>query len=425
MENFNQEQTSNVIKFKAKSLISTTFPVALNQVMLAKSLLEAKSFNLLLQKNIEFEKLAEVTLQQKQMRDRARTYLDQRLPHVLALLTDITGFHNTFEAYYQDLADYINKLDNEDEDEKKSLAADIKDMLREITKVINEKKQQAEKLVAALQNDNEKNSALTQSINRTKELAKQLYVGDKTEITALEKHIKETLKNIELCNNQIANGALDSVKNFLKIASSFIANYVLDDKNDKKPEPNPDEKTKGSSSIAELVPIVENNLQLFADNKPVSSLYGEELHKYIAHYRSALEKLQHHNNEAAIFSVLKQQWFAFSKALDVLAKSIDYLAKGWQEVEQNFTTFKEKFSNKETFDAETIANMQEQWSLSQKDSATLFNKAVNFQRLAYLEVVKDQTVDTVSANFRARFMLPRIKNPQLKQRIMLKNSEEY
>ncbi|MFZ0219317.1 MAG: HBL/NHE enterotoxin family protein [Candidatus Aquirickettsiella sp.] len=427
MENFtlqNQFQTDNIIKYKTNSLVSTMLAVTLNQVMTAKSVLQAKSNTLLLQKDVDLDKLVNIKLQQEQMRNIASRYLDQHLPKILALLTDITGLYSNFNSYYEDVNYYINKLNTNDADEKKGLLIDLGEMLNDIINVTAEKKKNANTLVKILASENEKNATFSEKLNQTKAIAEQFYVGDKTAISTLEYRIQDLLKDIEQCNNQIAYGALDSAKNILKISTTFITKYIPET----KPDVKPDTKTLKSMSITnEPIPIVANNLQLFSGNKVVATLSGKKLQESIALYRECIEQLQKYNTEAAIFSVLMQQWDAFINGMVVIAASIDYLAKAWQELEQNFTMFKEKLSVSEAnIDESDIENRKQQWSLSNVALRQLNNKAIDFQRLAYLDIVKDQDEgkDISSYAFRTVLNVPNLKNSQLNQKIIIENSKK-
>lgn len=103
--------------YKVNSLISAMFAIALNELITVKSILNAKSNTLLLQKNIDLDKLENIKIQQEEMRSIARKYLDNYLPKILSLLTDITGFYNTFTSYFEEIDQYINKLNSNDESE--------------------------------------------------------------------------------------------------------------------------------------------------------------------------------------------------------------------------------------------------------------------------------------------------------------------
>lgn len=431
MENItlqNQEVT-NLIKFKAHSLVSTMLPVTLNQVMIAKSILLAKSYTLLLQKDVDLDQLVNINPQQEEMRRIARQHLDQHLPKILSLLTDITGFYSSFCSYYEDIDYYITKLNNNDEDEQSGLLADLEAMLNDIISVIKEKKENTKALAEILITDNEESALLNKKFNQTKVIIEQCYTGDKIEIRALETLIQKLLKNIEQCNNQIASGALDSAKNILKISTTLIAKYIQEKKPETKPETKPKTKTETDTSknpLSEATPIVANNLQLFNGNKTIETLAGMKLQQSIALYRETIQKLQKYNNEATIVAVLIQQWDTFFNSMIMIAESIEYLAKAWQELEQNFTTFKDKFLANENIDASIIEYMKQQWSLTYSDLLQLNSKATNFQRLAYLDVVKDSDKDKVISSYAFRTLLnvPNLKSPQLNQRIIIENSKE-
>ncbi|MGB8806897.1 MAG: hypothetical protein WCC83_03505, partial [Candidatus Rickettsiella isopodorum] len=78
MNNFifeNNQLSVQPITQTIKSLAPADFPIALNQVMTGQSLGQAKAITLLLQKNINLEKLLDIKILQAQMRDIARSYL--------------------------------------------------------------------------------------------------------------------------------------------------------------------------------------------------------------------------------------------------------------------------------------------------------------------------------------------------------------
>ena len=102
MNNFifeNNQPSAQPITQTIKSLAPADFPIALNQVMTGQSLGQAKAITLLLQKNINLEKLLDIKILQAQMRDIARSYLDEYIPQILALFTEITGLYNLFDSY--------------------------------------------------------------------------------------------------------------------------------------------------------------------------------------------------------------------------------------------------------------------------------------------------------------------------------------
>lgn len=425
MENLtlqNQLQTSKIIKFKVNSLVSTLFPVTLNQIMIAKSVLQAKSNTLLLQKNVDLDELININPEQEEMRTIARRYLNQYLPELLALLTDITGFYNLFCSYYADIEDYINQLNNHDNDEQKGLLADLDAMLNDIIDFIAEKKKDTHTLEKILKTENEKNASLHEKFSKTRSIAEQKYIGDKTVISTLEARIQKLLSDIEHYNTQIASGALDSAKTILKITTTLIAHYIKA----KKPETKPETKVPEDASTREPIPIVANNLQLFSENKTIETLPGKKLQQSIDLYRECIEQLQKYNSEATILTILIQQWDAFINGMVTLAESIEYFAKAWQELEQSFTRFKKKFSEGEAIDENRIELMKQQWSLSYADLLQLNNKAIDFQRLSYLDVVKDQDKGKYISSYAFKTLLgiPNLNNSQLNQRIITNHSKK-
>lgn len=420
-----KQKITNIIKFKAHSLASTMLPVSLNQVMVAKSILQAKSNTLLLQRDVNLEQLIDINPQQKEMRCIARQYLDQHLPKILSLLTDITGFYSNFCSYYEDVDFYIAKLNNHDEDEQSGLLADLEAMLNEIINFIEDKKENSKLLAEILMKSNEKNGLLNEKFNQTKIIIDQCFNGDKLEIQALESRMQRLLKDIEQCNNQIANGALDSARNILKISTTLIAKYTHDKNPENQSETKP-ETNSSKNSFCEFTPLITNNLQLSNANKTVPTLAGMKLQQNIALYRRTIEKLQNYNNEAAVVMVLIQQWDNFFNSMKMIAESIEYLAKAWQELEQHFNMFKEKFLGNENINASTVEYMKQQWSLTYADLSQLNNKAIDFQRLAYLDVVKAPDKDKAinSHAFKTLLNVPNLKNSQLNQRIIIENSKE-
>lgn len=416
------------IVYTVNSPISTMLTIALNEVMIAKIILNAKSNTLLLQKNIDLDKLINIKTQQEEIRDIARKYLDNYSPKILSFLTDITGFYNVFTSYFETIDDYISKLNSNDENEQKGYLSDINEMLDDILNFIKEKKDKVYYLSENLINNNKKVDTLNKRLIETKKIAEEYYIGDKVAINSLELRIQKLLEEIKESNYKIANGALDSTKNILKIATTLVTNYIQDKNLDETKETKDIIESKSVISIGQPIPIVINNLKLFNNNKEIPTTYGSEIKNNIKLYRECVEQLQKYNNESTIALVLIQQWEAFIHSMSLITENIEYLAKAWQEQEQNFIRFKNKFLNNKSIDESIIKYVKEQWSLSNSDLSQLNDKAKSFERLSYLEVIVDQDKDKdrnfSSYDFRKFLNVPNLHSARLTEKIIIKHSEE-
>ncbi|TLY47748.1 MAG: hypothetical protein E6K54_05005 [Gammaproteobacteria bacterium] len=112
------QESINTIVRKVKSLCPADFSIALDHFMTMQCLSQAKAIALLLQKNIDY-KLKEIKMLQTRMRGIARSYLDEYIPKILSLLTDINSFYNFFLSFYRDIYELIHSLNEiSDENEK-------------------------------------------------------------------------------------------------------------------------------------------------------------------------------------------------------------------------------------------------------------------------------------------------------------------
>lgn len=420
MNNFilerNQQSTKPIIQ-TVKSLTPADFPMALNQVMTGQSLGQVKAITLLLQKNVELEKLVGIKILQTQMRDVARRYLDEYTPKVLSLFTDITGFYNLFDSYYLDINEFFNTLNEANEGEKAGSAADIVAALEELTDFMTEKKDKSNAIVIDLQKYLDDQFKFSDTLKNTQKIAEELYIGEQAEIAALQTSLKTLAKEINEHNAQIASGALHSTKNILKISTSLITEYIPDKKPPSKSDL-PKSETKPTKEIkAEPTPIITSNVQVFSDNQPVPSLYQEKLHNTLIQYRECIEKLKKYSIETAIYIALTQQWDSFTKNMSLLEGSVKYLAVAWQRLTDNFSLLKQKFVSQR--DINDIEYIKQQWSLTRDDLLKLYEKASNFQNSAHLEVVSSK--DTYDRNLLG---IPRVKNGRFMQKIILENSKD-
>ncbi len=423
MNNFifeGNQSSAKPITQTIKSLVPADFPIALNQVMTGQSLGQAKAITLLLQKTIELEKLLDIKLLQTQMRDFARRYLDDYLPKILSQLTDITGFYNLFDSYYLDINEFFNTLNEADESEKAASAADLADAIEELIQNMLEKKHKSSALATDLQKYLDDQSRFADALKNTQKIAEELYIGEQTEITALQTLLKILAKEVNENNTQIASGALYSIKNILKISTSLITEYIPDKKPPpksdlSKPTAKPTKETKETKVVP--TPIITSNIQVFSDNKPVPSLYQEKLHNTLIEYSACIEKLKKYSIETAVYIALIQQWESFTKYIALLEGSIKYLAVAWQGLIDNFSLLKQKFVTE--LNSNDIEYIKQQWSLTHEDLLALYEKANNFQNSAHLEVVS--SVDTYDRNLLG---IPRVKNGRFMQKIIVENSKD-
>lgn len=437
MENFtlqNQSEAFNVTNFKTNSLLPPSLTIALNYIMATKNVLQAKSNNLLLQKNVALDKLPDIKEQQEAMRENARHYLVDRLSNIFALLTDITGFYDKSRAFYQDVADYIDVLSNSDSDEDaKNKVLKNLDVIfsRRLINDIKARKDNTNELMKSLINDRMENDKLSERLKKTKATADKLFVGDESEIAKLQAEIKSILEVIDQCNKQTARGATDAANTILKISTTLIAYFNPAEKPEPKPEVKPTAKLglkldveAANSKLAssESTPIVENNLQLFSSttNKLISSPNAQNLQENIDNYRKCVEKLTTYNIEAAVFSVLMQQWIAFVNNMEAIEKYVAFLAEAWQELEENYTTLKDTFSSSGA-DLEAI---KQQWKSSNTDWKILYKKAQAFQLIKAIEVIKDHDEEEYITSYTFRNVL-RVPNvtPIVMQMEIIENSK--
>lgn len=420
MKNFNLErnqQSTKPLVQTLKSLAPADFPIALNQVMTGQSLGQAKAITLLLQKNVELEKLVDIKSLQIQMRDIARRYLDEYISKILSLFTEITGFYNFYDSYYLDIYEIFNTLNEADENEKAGSGVDVMEAIKELINVIVEKKDKTNAIVADLQKYLDDQLRLTDILKKTKKIAEELYIGEQTEIATLQTLLKTLAKEINENNAQITNGALHSTKNILKISTSLITEYIPDKKPQLKSDlPKPEIKSTKEIK-AEPTPIITSNVQVFSDNKPVPSLYQEKLHNTLIQYRECIEKLKKYSIETAVYIALMQQWDSFTKNISLLEGSVKYLAVAWQGLTDNFSLLKQKFVTE--LDINDIEYIKQQWSLTHDDLCFLHEKASNFQNSAHLEVVS--SIDIYDRNLLG---IPRVKNRRFMQKIIAENSKD-
>ena len=420
MNNFILERNQQSIKpitQSIKSLAPADFPIALNQVMTGQSLGQTKAITLLLQKNVELEKLLDIKILQTQMRDIARRYLDEYTPKILSLFTETTGFYNFFSSYYLDIYEIFNTLNEANEGEKAGSAADVAEAIEELINFIAEKKDKSNAIVTDFQKYLDDQLKFADTLKNTQKIAEELYIGEQTEIAALQTLLKTLAKEINENNAQIASGALHSTKNILKISTSLITEYIPDNKPQSKSDL-PKSDTKPTKEIqAEPTPIITSNVQVFSDNKPVPSLYQEKLHNTLIQYRECIEKLKKYSIETAVYIALTQQWDSFTKNMRLLEGSIKYLAVAWQGLSDNFSRLKQKFVSE--LDINDIEYIKQQWALTRDDLHTLYEKASDFQNSAHLEVVSSK--DTYDQNLLG---IPRVKNGRFMQKIIVENSKD-
>ncbi len=413
----NHQLLTKFITQKIKSLVPADFPIALNQIMTGQSLTQAKAITLLLQKNIELEKLVDIKTLQTQMRDMARRFLDDYLPKIMATFTDIVGFCHFFDSYYLDIFTLLTTCIDADENEKTGTVADIAEAIQDLSSFIMTKKNKSNELLTELQKYNGDQHALNNALTNTQKIAEQLYIGEETEIKALQILIKDLAKEINEHNTQIANGALPSAKNTLKIATSLITEYLPDKKSQTKDMSKPDLAPETKEIKMDPTPILSGNIQIFSDNKPVPSLYQEKLQTTLAIYRKNVEKLKKYNIEASVYTALIQEWDNFSKNLGLVEACIKYLSVAWQGLTENFTLFKQKISLCMELNVDDIEYMQQQWSLTRYELAALYGKAIYFQNNSHLEVI------TTTNNYDRNLLgIPRVKNSRFMQKIIAKKS---
>lgn len=412
----NNPPSAKSISKKIKSLVPVYFLISLNQIMTGQSLSQAKAIPLLLQKNVELEKLVDINILQTQMRDMARRYLDDYLPQIMAIFTDIASFYNFFVSYYLDILTLINSLSDADENEKKDSMADVAEAIQDLTNFLMTKKDKSNELITELQKYRDDQGSLNDALKNTQKNAGQLYIGEETELKALQILIKTLAKEINENNTQIASGALHSVKNVLKIATSLITEYTPDKKSPIKPDL-PKSKTKEIKT--EPTPIISGNIQVFSDTKPVPSLYQEKLQTTLTLYREAIEKLKKYNIEASVYTALIQEWDNFSNNISLLEACVKYLAVAWQGLIENFVTLKQKLSLGMELDTDDIEYMKQQWSLTRDDLNVLYTKAIHFQTAGHLEVIT-----TVNNYDRNQLGIPRVKNGRFMQKIIVENSKD-
>lgn len=420
MNNFifeSNQQSTKPIKQIIKSLVPADFPITLNQFMTGQSLGQAKAITLLLQKNIELEKLVDIKNLQTQMRDLARRYLDDYIPQILSQFTEITGFYNLFDSYYLDINEFFIALNEADEVEKDGSVSDVIEAIEELIAYMAEKKDKSNTLATDLQKYLDDQLRFGDALKNTQKMADELYIGEKTEISALQTLLKTLEKEVNTNNTQIASGALHSTKNILKISTSLITEYIPEKKPKPKLEPTKPETNPIKETKAEPTPVITSNIQVFSDNKPVPSLYQEKLHNTLIQYRECIEKLKKYSIETAVYIALTQQWDAFTKNMRLLEGSVKYLAVAWQGLTDNFSLLKQKFATE--LDTNDIEYIKRQWSLTHDDLSALYEKANHFQNSAHLEVIS--SVDTYGRNLLG---IPRVKNRRFMQKIIVENSKD-
>lgn len=426
MNNFsftNIQESPKPIVQKVKSLSPADFPIALNQLMVSQSLSQAKAITLLLQKNIELNKLPDIKALQTKMRTIARSYLDEYIPKILSLLTDISGFYNFFTSYYRDIYELFSSLnESHDENEKSGTRADIAEAIQDLNQFLIEKQNKANTLVVDLQQYQNEPQKLEDSLNMTQKIAEQLYVGEQAEIKALETLLHELSTDINDLNTQIASGALHSVKNILKISTSLITEYVPEKNPQTSLDPSKSEvsKSKAVGEIqAEPIPVITGNIQAFFDNKSIPSLHQEKLQTILVRYRECIESLKKYSIETTVYTSLVQEWMNFVQSICLIEACVKYIAIAWKGLIENFETLKQKLISPTALDSNDIEYMKQQWSLTRDDLTVLYEKSIYYQNSTYLEVI-----NTIENYDRDRVGIPRIKSGHFMQKIIVENSKD-
>ncbi|EDP46979.1 HBL/NHE enterotoxin family protein [Rickettsiella grylli] len=422
------QEPANAIVQKVKSLSPADFPIALDQLMSTQCLSQAKSIVLLLQKNVELNKLIAIKTLQTKMRDIARSYLDEYIPQILSLLTDISGFYNFFSSYYQDIYELIHSLnETSDENEKNGSITDISEAIHDLHSFTIKKQDKANALVTDLEQYRDDPQKLEDTLNNTQKTAEQLYVGESTEIKALEASLHELSKEINVINAQIASGALHSVKNILKISTSLVTEYSPEKpltKSDQSKSEKLESKVKITEGVkeevtAEPIPVINGNIQAFSDNKPIPSLHQEKLKTTLTRYRESIENLKKYSIESSVYFALIQEWKNFVKSICLIEGCIKYLAIAWKGLAENFEAFKQKLISQTGMDNNDIDYMKQQWSLTHDDLTALYQKSIYFQNSTYLEVINSiETYDRTAVG------IPRVKNGRFMQKIIAENSKD-
>lgn len=412
------QESSKPIVQKAKSLSPADFPIALNQLMATQSLSQAKAIALLLQKNIELNKLSDIKMLQIKMRDLARHFLDEFIPKILFLFTEISGFYNFFDSYYLDIRELLSSFHETcDESEKTGLMADVAEAIQDLSQFIREKQNKSNELSIDLKKYKAKQQKINDTLKNTQRMADQLYIGKQTEIKALQSSLNELNLAINENHVQIASGALHSVKNILKVSTSFITEYTPDKKPQTKPELSNPQTTTIEMNV-EPIPVISGNIQAFSDNKPLASLYQEKLQITLVSYREYIEKLKKYSIEASINTALTQEWINFVKNIYLVEGCVKYLTLAWQGLANNFDALRQKLISQTAMDNNDIEYIKQQWSLTHDDLATLYEKAIYFQHSAYLEVIS-----TIENYDRSQLDIPRVKNGRFMQKIIAENSK--
>ena len=270
------------------------------------------------------------------MRGIARSYLDEYIPKILSLLTDINSFYNFFSSFYRDIYELIHSLNEiSDENEKNGSVADIAEAIQDLHHFIIKKQDKANTLAVNLQKYHDESEKLEATLNNTQKIAEKLYIGDPIEIKILEVSLHELSNEINVINVQIASGALQSVKNILKISTTLVTEFISETATSDQSKSEM-LKNKTSAKIKEEVtiesiPIISGNIQAFYYNKPIPSLHQEKLQTTLRRYCECIENLKKYSIEASVYIALTQEWENFVKSMGLIETCIKYLARAWKD----------------------------------------------------------------------------------------------
>ncbi len=201
---------------------STLIKENLGNVHTNSSLVQTYIAACLTQKNINLDKIKSIKKTQEETREHARYWLNHLVPKINATYTDVTGFCNLSNAYWDDLIKIAAEIQSSNDENAHYFKLGLSDLKTDIQDKEIKTAQLIEKL-SLFRTDLESDNRNLQTIVAD---ADRIYAGSEGEISTNRKNIDAITTAIDKDIGIIAGGAIATVGGIIMIGVGAIGTVV-------------------------------------------------------------------------------------------------------------------------------------------------------------------------------------------------------
>lgn len=322
------------------------------------SLIQTYIASCLTQKDIELDKIKSIKKTQQETREHARYWLDKLVPKINRIYTDVTGFCNLSDAYWEDLIAKANEIKNKNDEH----ANHFKTIIQELKNDLDDKIQKTTNLTSDLSGFRtflEEDNKNFQTIIAD---AQRIYAGSDGEIKVTRDEIAGIKTAIEKDIGIIAGGSVAVVGGIIMIGVGAVGSIVT-----------------GGVATKLIIAGIGTTITGVA----MIAVASKDLVEKQKSYGVALQKLAQLEAEMAGLQNVDDHFTGLKDNNDKSNKAVESMRQAWIVLNNNF---QELENSVEKIDADKRTLLVGRMKTAQKNFDSLKLQATNMQKNSILKV---------------------------------------